>query len=85
MRVTPIVLGGEGEERHFCLKTRLRTFLEIKFFCMTVWRYSASSKREDLFLRIFLKILGVNGRGDWRHFCFTTKSKIFLCEISYHL
>ena len=53
--------GGRGEERHFCLKTRLRTFLEIKFFCVTVWLHSAPNKREDHFLRICSKIL----RGGW--------------------
>ena len=49
--------GGGGEERHFCLKTRLRTFLKIKFFCMTFWLSLAPNKHEDYFSRIFLKIL----------------------------
>ena len=57
-----MVYGGEGEERHICLKTRLRTFLLVKFFCMIVLLHSVLNKREDHFLRVFSKIL----RGEWR-------------------
>ena len=49
--------GGVEEERHFCLKTKLRTVLEITFFCVTFWLYSSPSKCENHFLHIFSKIL----------------------------
>ena len=52
-----------GEERHFCLKTRLRTFLEVKSFCVTGWLYVAANKRKDHFLRIFSKILRGEAEG----------------------
>ena len=65
MGVALIVYGGRGrvgEERHFCLKTRLGTFLEIKFFCVTLWLNLTQNKCEDCFLCIFSKIL--QGRWD---------------------
>ena len=64
MGVTLIAYGGrgrEGEERNFRLKTRLVTFLEIKFFCVTLWLNLTPNKCENCFLYIFSKIL----RGSW--------------------
>ena len=54
---------GGGEAGTFCLKTRLRTFLKIKYFCMTVLLHLTPNKCEDHFLRIdiFSKIL----QGGW--------------------
>ena len=71
---------AQQEEMRFCLKTRFRTFLKVRFFCVTVWLYSTPNKCEDHFFAYIQRFCRVGG-GRLKAFLFYSKVENFMQDM----